>query len=276
MEMKIGFSTAILWDYENLDIQNAILRGSDLGFEAVEIHCEDPFFKGWGTGEADSTVEKIEESLASTNMEIALHAPYHDSNIASLNKGINGEVLRQLEQCVETARYLGSEIIVVHPGFVSSRKFKRDKSFRMMVSNLKKIAELVRDEDIKICVENLAAKKKAIGIEISELKKILEQVDEENLKITLDLAHANTTGDGPVKFVQELEGEIAHVHVSDNTGEDNHLSIGQGDIDFEGVFKELMPFDGIAMLEGWIPRNEEPFLIYNREELEKIRNKLTR
>lgn len=62
--------------------------------------------------------------------------------------------------------------------------------------------------------------------------------------------------------------------MSDNTGADDHLTIGQGNIDFEGVLRELMPYDGILMVEGWIPRDEDPFLRHDRAELEKIRENL--
>ncbi|KXA96311.1 hypothetical protein AKJ39_04790 [candidate division MSBL1 archaeon SCGC-AAA259J03] len=273
--MKIGLSTAILWDYEKLDLSDAVFHAADLGFEAVEIHCEDPFFQGWGTDEAEITESEVKDALATLDMEVSLHAPFHDLNIATLNTGINGEVLRQLEECIDTARRLGSEIVVVHPGFVSSRKFKREKPFQRMVENLEKIAETAEDAAVKICLENLASKRKAMGVKIRELKDILKEVDAENLKITLDVAHANTTEAGPVKFAEEFKEDIAHVHVSDNTGEDNHLSIGQGNIDFENVLKELHPFDGVVMVEGWIPTDEDPFLVHDREELERVRGKLT-
>lgn len=273
--MKIGLSTAILWDYEKLDLSNAVFHAADLGFEAVEIHCEDPFFEGWGTGEAETTKREVRDALTTLDMEVSLHAPYHDSNIASLNSGINEEILRQLEECIDTARHLGSEIVVVHPGFVSSRKFRREKPFRRMVENLEKITETARDAGVEICLENLASKRKAMGVKIRELEEILKEVDKENLKITLDVAHANTTEAGPAEFAAELKENIAHVHASDNTGEDNHLSIGAGNIDFENVLKKLHPFDGIVMVEGWIPTDEDPFLVHDRQELERVREKLT-
>lgn len=273
--MKIGVSTAILWDYEKLDLPNAIYHSVEgLGYEAVEIHCEDPFFQGWGTENAETTKEEVEDVLSTLDTEVTLHAPYHDLNLASMNHRIQKEVIRQHKECIETAQYFGSEIIVVHPGYVSSRKFERKKPFQVMVENLKKITEAAEDAGVKICLENLASKKKAMCIGINEIKKVLNEVNKENLKLTLDIAHANTTKSGPLEFAEEFKDLIEHVHISDNTGANDHLTIGQGNIDFEKIISELQPYNGILMVEGWIPKNEDPFLSHDLSELKQIRKKL--
>ncbi|KXA88732.1 hypothetical protein AKJ57_06405 [candidate division MSBL1 archaeon SCGC-AAA259A05] len=273
--MKIGLSVAILWDYKELDIPKAISHSVDnLNYEAVEIHCEEPFFKGWGTEGGHETREKIKDALSVVDADVSLHAPYHDTNIATMSSGIGKEIIRQHKECIETARYLDSEILVVHPGFVSSRKYERKISLQKMTENLKKITKFAGENGVKICLENLSSKRKAMCTDTAEIKKTLKKVNMEDLKVTFDIAHANTTEEGPLKFARRLKEHIAHVHVSDNTGEDNHLPMGLGNIDFEAVFEELNPFDGFSVVEGWIPRDEDPFLIYDREELEKIRKKL--
>lgn len=270
--MLIGLSTAILWDYKELDISKAISHAvHNLSFEAVEIHCQDPFFKGWGSKDAEETKRSIKDTLSIIETEVSIHAPYHDTNIATLNSGIGREVMRQLRESIKTAHYLDSEIVVVHPGFVSSRKYERKVPFKKMVDNLKKLTEFAEDLGVKVCLENLSSKKKAMCVDIEEIKKVNQEVNMENLRITFDIAHANTTETGPLKYAKELKDYIGHIHVSDNTGDDNHLSIGQGNIDFGEVLGELMPYDGILTLEGWIPTNEDPFLIHDRRELERIR-----
>lgn len=273
--MKIGLSTAILWDYEELNVPGAISHAVDnLNFEAVEIHCEEPFFEGWGKDEAEETKREIKDVMSVLDVEVSLHAPYHDVNIATFNRGVAEEILRQYKECIETARYLDSEVVVIHPGFVSSRKYRRDRPLQNMIHHLKEITEFAQDSGVKICLENLSSKKKAMCVSISEIRKVLSGVNKENLKITLDIAHANTTSDGPIVYARELKDDIAHIHVSDNTGEDNHLPIGLGNIDFESVLEELEPYEGLLMVEGWIPTDEDPYLKYDRRELERIRNNL--
>lgn len=275
--MQIGVSTAIFWDYKKLDLPSAIFHSVDaLGFEAVEIHCEDPFFEGWGTEKAEATKKEVKDTLSTLDVGVSLHAPYHDLNIATLNARVGEEVIRQYTDCIETARFFGSEIVNVHPGFRSSRKFKREVVFQKMLQNFAEICEIAEDYGIIICVENLASKRKAMGVKISELKSIIKGVNNENLKLTLDVAHANTTDEGPQVYARELKDYIQHMHLSDNTGDDDHLSLGQGNIDFKEVLKELHPYDEFLIVEGWIPEDEDPFLELDRTKLEKIREELAK
>lgn len=273
--MDIGVSTAIFWDYEELDLPSAIDHAvSDLGFEAVEIHCEDPVFEGWATDKADETRKAVKDSLSKWDVEVSLHAPYHDANIATMNQSMGREIMSQNKECIETANYLDSNMIVVHPGFVSSRKYKKDCAFSKMIDRLIELCEHAEEYGVTMTIENLASKRKAMGIEPSEVKEIIQKVDKDNFGLTFDIAHANTSDEDPQTFAKELNPHIEHLHVSDNVGSDDHLSIGQGDIEFTEVFEELHPFEGTVIIEGWIPENEDPFLEIGRDELKRIRNVL--
>lgn len=272
--MLIGVSTTIMWDYKKLDLPKAINHCiEDLGFESVEIHCESPFFKGWGSKRGEKTKKEIKDTISTLDAELSLHAPYHDCNIATLNRGIEKEVISQIMECIETAHYLETDIVVVHPGFIASRKFERKAVLKKMIEKLKEITNYAENHGVKICLENLSAKNKAMCVEIPEIKKVIKSIDNESLKITFDIAHANTTKSGPLKYIKELKDYIEHVHISDNTGSNDHLTLGQGNINFEEVLKNLRPFDGHLIVEGWIPENEDPFLTYSLNELQKIRDK---
>ncbi|MFP4116231.1 MAG: sugar phosphate isomerase/epimerase family protein, partial [Candidatus Aenigmatarchaeota archaeon] len=190
--MEIGISTQIYWDYEELDLPGTIEHVvEDLGFEALEIHCEDPLFEAWGREEGEETKRKVKEALSAVEAEATLHGPFHDLNLATLNQRVREEVLRQHEEAIEFADFIGSEVIVVHPGFISSRKFKRERCEEVLIQNLEKLSKKAADHGVKLCLENLARKRKVIGASISEVRRILEEADHENLEMTLDVAHAN-------------------------------------------------------------------------------------
>ena len=269
--MKIGVSAQIFWDYKKLDIPTVITHATDvLGFECVEILCENPLFRNWGTYEAEKIRKEIRETMETMDDDISLHAPHHDMNIATWDPGMRKEVIRNLEECIVTADYLDSNIVVIHPGFVASRKYRKDKTFKMMIKNFKVITKLAEDLDITLCLENLASKSKAIGVHAVEIKKIVESINSDSFKVTLDVAHSNTTGLKPEHFVEDLREYIHHVHISDNMGGNEHLPIGVGSIDFKGFLKSLHPYDGFLIIEGWIPHNQDHFLKWDKSQLEKI------
>ncbi|RLI94932.1 MAG: hypothetical protein DRO92_02400 [Candidatus Altiarchaeales archaeon] len=274
--MKFGISTIIFWNYEEMDLSNVIKHcAEELKFECVEIHCQNPHFPGWGTSEGDDLKKEVRDTLSTLNIDVSLHAPYHDLNIATTNLGVKREAIRQIKETVEFAYYIDSNIVVVHPGYVASRKYKVDKVFNSMIDNLKDIVSLAEDLDVNICMENNASKPKAIGVHIPELKKICQSVNSDNFKLTLDVAHANTTGINPSHFVDELNELIRHVHISDNTGDNQHLPIGLGNIDFIELFKKLNQiYKGYIIIEGWIPHNQDHFVEWDKRQLELVQKSL--
>jgi endonuclease IV len=59
------------------------------------------------------------------------------------------------------------------------------------------------------------------------------------IPVTFDVGHAFSLRQDPAQQITELGKRIAHIHLSDSLGGDNHLPIGQGSIDFRKVFEAL-------------------------------------
>lgn len=269
--MKIGISTLVYWNRgkESLNLEKVIPRISDLGFEAAEIHCEDPVLEGWSENKEKSKKE-VKDVLSTVDLEASVHGPFDSMNLATLNDKLGEEILRQMKESVKFAGYIGSDVIVIHPGHVSSKKYKKEACLNASVERLRELAEIGEDLSVRVCMENMANVGRELGRNIPEIKKIIRRVNHGNLKLTLDLAHANTTDSGPVKFARELKDYVGHLHVSDNTGKNFHSLVGEGDINFRDAFRELQPYDGKAIIEGWIHRDEAPFVKLEKEKLEKI------
>ncbi|MBN2015197.1 MAG: TIM barrel protein [Candidatus Altiarchaeota archaeon] len=269
--MEVGISTQIFWDYEKLDMGYILGHiADDLKFDCAEIHCQGPMFRGWGTPKAKQTKEEIKDILSTLDIGVSLHAPYHDLNIATLNLGVRKEVIKQVSECIETASYLGSRIVVVHPGYLASRKYRKEHVIEIMVRNFKTLARLSEDNGVWLCMENISSKPKALCVHIKEIRHICDLVDSDHFGVCLDSAHANTTGLSPDHFAEGLRDYVSHVHISDNTGIDDHLPIGLGNIDFEKFLKALKPYNGCIIIEGWLPRNQDYFLRWDKKQIDDI------
>jgi len=265
---KIGVSVQIFWDYNKLDLDYAINHSvNDLGFECVEILCQNPMYGGWGTSKAKETTRKIKDILSTLDAEVSIHAPYHDLNIASWNVRISEETVRQINESIDVATKLNSEIVVAHSGYMSSRKYRKDKTFDIMLQNFAKIAKHAEDSGVTLCMENIASKPKALGTHIADIKRIFNTVNSKNFKLCLDAAHANTTGLKPKEFAVRLKEYVRHVHLSDNTGNNEHLPVGMGNINFKDFLYALKPYYGFLIIEGWTPHNEDYFLEWDRNRI---------
>ncbi len=272
--MLLGASTSIYWDYKKHDVAQAVNHMVEkMGFECIEILCEHPFYRYWATDRSVEERERLKKILSEYDLKASVHAPYHDLNIASLNPGIRAETLKQLKEAINTARELNAEVVVIHPGYVASRKYPRELAFKAMIENLRELVEYAEKEGVVLCLENLASKSKALCVSYEEILKVLAAVSSRHLRVTLDIAHANTIGrEAPVVFIRELGGLIKHVHVSDNTGENQHLPIGMGNINFEAVLRELKGagYSGFLVLEGWIPGDPDFFVQWSKDRLKEL------
>ena len=86
--MKLGFTTLALFMQPNDDIINLAKKHE---FEIIEILGEGPFF------------EKDNMEYRDCGLDMRIHAATVDINIASLNRGIRNESVRQMIHCGEYA-----------------------------------------------------------------------------------------------------------------------------------------------------------------------------
>ena len=77
--------------------------------------------------------------------------------------------------------------------------------------------------------------------------RLMDHVQRPNFKANFDCAHMNAQKEILPLSARKLDGRIAGLHLADNDGSDNrHLMPGEGNIDFEGLFQELVrqKYDG--------------------------------
>lgn len=227
--MKLGFNTLALFIRSNSEIID-IAKKHD--FKIVEILAEDPFF------------EKDKLEFKNSGLDIRLHAATVDINIASLNKGIKDESVRQMIQCGKYAEKIGAKTITVHPGIIGRneprlRKWALEKS-------AESIAEIIDALNVEVSVENMPVREKFLANTVDELEEIQSQT---NCMLTIDTGHANTCDN--LSEMLELKN-ISYCHLNDNDGvRDQHIAIGDGTLDLNQLKKikkgviELNNFDNV-------------------------------
>ena len=157
---------------------------------------------------------------------------------------------------------LGIEFLTIHlwldPRFVGSEAREEKQSI------LRDICAYGRENGVLISLENLSETETDLG-------PILEAVPD--LCLTLDVGHGQLLTDTNTSFdiIETLSASIKHIHLHDNRGgrgvkDDLHLPLGNGVIDFHGIFERLVKkgYDGTVTLE------------LEKEVLESSRKKIAR
>ncbi|MCK4366820.1 MAG: sugar phosphate isomerase/epimerase [Thermoplasmata archaeon] len=209
-------------------------------------------FDGWEiVAEGKHLLPEIESALeqvmSSHSIKFTVHAPLSDINIGTLNPGVKREAINQLVEVVEIAHRLGIERVTMHPGFLSPITFGRRKLAEEAVrDSVEEIERRTAGTDVVKCIENMP---RLFITLFSEPEEMLDLIDGTSFQLCLDVGHANTT-DNLSAFLEHWE-RFGSVHVHDNRGKsDEHLPLGEGEIDFEMVFSMLRDYRGDFVVES--------------------------
>ena len=191
---------------------------------------------------------KIMEIIETTSLSISVHAPFTDLNIGSLNDPIYRESIRQMQLCVTRAADI-TDVVTIHPGYVSPHgRLVPQKVWNLHKEALREIGATGIDTGVRVCLENMPKIPDFLCMEADEHYGMIEGV--EGIYATVDLGHANTTGQ--VRKYLDRIGTATHMHIHDNHGgSDEHLALGAGTIDWDDAGRRICAaYHGICVVEG--------------------------
>lgn len=197
----------------------------------------------------EDNIKLVKEIKETTDLQITMHLPFSDINLAGLNDGIRNEALRQIYKCLD----LGKDIIylaVVHPGYLSPYSSKLpEKAWITHIESIQQVCDYANKYNIKIALENMPNMPQIFGKYPDEMIKTLKEVDRSNLGMTLDVGHANTLGLVD-EFIDKFNSHIIHMHIHDNQGKrDEHLPLGKGTINWKKVMNGMKNYKGRFVTE---------------------------
>jgi sugar phosphate isomerase/epimerase len=211
-----------------------------------------PHFKLWeiiaeGMHEMRAIEEDIRNSMDSYDVGFALHAPFSDLNLASLNPRIRQSSIDQITEAIRISSNLGIKIITFHPGHKSPLGAYFEKKFAS--TNKKSIQELDKLQEeygVTLALENMPKMWISLCHDAQQMKELIEGTD---IKLCFDFGHANISG--TLKEILTLKEDFANIHIHDNCGDkDFHLVLGEGNIDFPGILRQLKGYKGDYIIES--------------------------
>ncbi len=225
MYVKMGKSLSYLLDF-----------AEKLGYSSFELKLDElNLLRLLNQGE----VRKIAPLLESFKLKYFIHAPYIDLNIASLNRDIAEASEKIIRETIEAANTLNINLVTFHFGEYS-RDYPlewKEKAEKEAIRRVRRLNLFAQELGVQLSVEN--SHKTSDYTFTGYPEEIREVIRGTGCKFTLDVGHANTFGN-PLTYFRTFKSEIVNIHVHDNNGEnDEHLLIGEGNIDFKSLFKEI-------------------------------------
>ncbi len=202
--------------------------------------------------EAEHRLQSIEsrfrELLPSYNLSYSIHAPISDINIASLNERIREDSIIEILTTAESAANLNIDLITVHPGLTSMAvPYMEEKAVEKAKKSLSSIDRISAEYGVRIAVENMPSFPFMLGHTAEEMEDLIGMT---NLGFCLDIGHANTTGQID-ELIEKFSDRLINIHIHDNHGEmDEHLTLGEGNIDFKSIIGKLKGYTGNFVIES--------------------------
>lgn len=166
--------------------------------------------------------------------------------------------------CEEIDMYeaIGIKNMVLHPDMMEESGLTHKERFERNVTELRRIAEYIKDKDITICLENLRPEKSidsAFEAEnrpfqgIDELLMLIEAVGSPRFGICLDTGHLNLTDKDQTRFIMTAKERLHALHIANNDGTADHhnMPFARGNVNFYKVAAALkeIGYDGLYSLE---------------------------
>lgn len=192
--------------------------------------------------------KEIVDMISSRDMTVSVHAPICDLNIAALSDRLMDASIRLTCDVISSAADIGAVTVTIHPGLSSmSVNGTEEMATRRAKFAMKMIEGIGNEYGVKLVIENMPNFPFFLGKTAESLADLVSGTD---LGICFDIGHAHTMGQ--IEAMVETFGDrIANVHIHDNHGQrDEHLTIGDGDIDFPRVLGMLSGYSGNYIIES--------------------------
>lgn len=197
-------------------------------------------------------VRTLKKLSLSHSLELTLHAPFVDMNIASPNPIFRRTILRQLRKSIHYASQLDCRLWVFHPGKRTGvSPFYPGLDWKLNIDAIHELSKTAKQHGVPIAIENLPEPFPFLMKSVEDFSRFYNDC-QEDLGLAFDIGHANMNKQ--IKdFVTRFSSKIVHIHAHDNEGiQDSHFGIGYGNIPWKEVAETIKKtkYHGIVMLES--------------------------
>ncbi|RJS85412.1 sugar phosphate isomerase/epimerase [Candidatus Bathyarchaeota archaeon] len=191
----------------------------------------------------EERVDAIRKIAYDRDLEISIHSPFINVDIASISYQKRRASLRRLKKSILLSGKLDSPLWVLHSGLRNNSSYLfSDVNWEMNLRSIRELAEFSKMHGVRVTVENGISNLHFLLSKVEDFNRFYDNLGDYEIGLTLDVGHANIEGE-IFRFLKEYAGKIVHTHLHDNHGiSDEHLGIGDGNINWRRViqtFKEI-------------------------------------
>ena len=266
MNLKGLACHAITWS--NYKLVDTIEDIANLGFDGIELPSE--FFLS-----AESSWSEINQTFDRCNIKII--SVYQTVRLGNKDKVVLQYELKRCESLIELIHTLGIEYLIIGD---PPTNYNDDPI--ILAESLEKLGTIAKSKRVSLCYH---PHKGSIIVTSGQINKLLKLTSPEKVSLCLDMGHLYWSDLDPVKILRKYKKRVGYIHLKDlrkrplnnfeklieiiksfsiktatktklryigsillNTKGPVITELGQGDIDYFGVIKEINELN----YNGWI------------------------
>lgn len=220
-----------------------IIRASKMGYDAVEIHVNDP--KTLNIGEIETTCgnNSISVSTIGTGMGYTIDGlSFTDSD-----SSIRLKAVERILEHVKVAKELNAIVIIGSMRGKVPNADEYEKYERYALDCFKTVMEYAEKHGVIITVEAINRYETNFINNVRQGLEFIEKVGSDNLKLHIDTFHMNIEERDLEESIKMAKTALGHVHFADS----NRCHPGAGHLDFESIIRALkdIKYEGYIAFE---------------------------
>ncbi|MGO8684619.1 MAG: sugar phosphate isomerase/epimerase family protein [Thermoleophilia bacterium] len=211
--MEYGISTVA---YLQLPLADALARIAQLA-PLAELRCDSTHCI------SEPRNACVALAARADGLRFSVHGPFLGQQIWSSDVAVRRAAVADHRRFIELAASVGAEVYVLHPDYSVEPTAADPRIVAALHDSFARLGELQAEFGLIVAVENMP------GVGHSHFSS--PEFDTDGLPIVVDVGHAHLSACLPEMLERR---DIVHWHLHDNLGygDDPHLAVGQGTIDW--------------------------------------------
>ncbi len=180
--------------------------------------------------------DRIAEALHEHKVECTIHGPFRELMPGAQDDKIRALTVERIEQALKLTQNFPKKQMVLHHGYWSfTHREIFSKWLDSCTKTLERVLKIAEAQNCTIALENVFEEEPDV------LCALMERVKSKSLGVCFDTGHFNLfSKTSSTEWLDALGPYLMEMHIHDNNGKrDQHLSIGEGCINFDEIFSWL-------------------------------------
>lgn len=205
--------------------------------QSIEFYACFPHFHIDDVDRAD--VKKVQKKLRDRRLEVKCFTPeqcLYPVNIAARDVNARKRSLDVFRKSIQYGAELGAGCVVVLAGYATLDEDERD-AWARSVESLGILGDIAEGYEVKLVLET-SPREYTTTHNSKDVVRMIKEVGSPAVKGMIDTATLGYSGETMQQAIDDLEGNLYHVHVADGVP-NGHLILGEGELDIPSMLQVL-------------------------------------